>query len=95
MKDRTNEEGIDPVTDKPTEDASVRGELESRDGGKHGAPQARTMIEEILDPENLALGIAPSEGHKASRSRKGYPPSLKLWRDRLADEPDVAGATRA
>jgi len=48
MKDRTNEEGIDPVTDKPAEDASVRGELESRDGGKHGAPQARIMIEEIL-----------------------------------------------
>jgi hypothetical protein len=33
MKGRTDEEGIDPVTDKPAEDASVRGELESRDGG--------------------------------------------------------------
>jgi hypothetical protein len=51
MKDRTNEEGIDPVTDKPTDDARRRGELESRDGGKHGAPQERTMIEDILEPE--------------------------------------------
>ena len=54
MKGRTNEEGDDPVTDKPTDDASVRGELESRCGGKHGTPRERTMIEEILDPENLA-----------------------------------------
>jgi hypothetical protein len=47
MKDRTNEEGIDPVTDKPTDDARRRGALESRDGGKHGDPQERTMIEEM------------------------------------------------
>ena len=53
-KDRTNEEGIDPATDKPTDDAGRRGGLESRGGGKHGAPQERTMIEEILEPENLA-----------------------------------------
>ena len=51
MKDRTNEEGIDPATDKPTDDARRRGELESRGGEKHGAPQERTMIEEILEPE--------------------------------------------
>jgi len=67
MKDRTNEEGIDPVTDKPTDDASVRGELESRDGGKHGAPQERTMIEEILDPENLA------RAWKRVKANKGAP----------------------
>lgn len=54
MKDRTNEEGIDPVTDKPADDARRRGALESRGGGKHGAPQERTMIEAILEPENLA-----------------------------------------
>lgn len=54
MKDRTNEEGIDPATDGPTDDARRRGESESRHGGKHGAPQERTMIEEILQPENLA-----------------------------------------
>ena len=33
MKDRTNEEGIDPVTDGPTDDARRRGESESRHGG--------------------------------------------------------------
>jgi len=67
MKDRTNEEGIDPVTDAPADDASRRGMDESRDGGKHGDPQARTMIEEVLDPENL--GIA----WKQVKSNKGAP----------------------
>ncbi len=50
----TDEEGIDPVTDGPTDDARRRGESESRHGEKHGAPQERTMIDEILEPENLA-----------------------------------------
>ena len=54
MKDQTNEEGIDPATDKPTDDARRRGALESCGGEKHGAPQERTMIEEILEPDNLA-----------------------------------------
>jgi retron-type reverse transcriptase len=54
MKDRTHEEGIDPVTDGPTNNARRRGESECRHGGKHRAPQERTMIEEILEPENLA-----------------------------------------
>ena len=54
MKDRTDEEGIDPVADAPTDDAGRRGMDESRRGGKHGDPRVRTMIEEILDPENLA-----------------------------------------
>jgi RNA-directed DNA polymerase len=67
MKDRTNEEGIDPVTDKPTDDARRRGALESRDGEKHGAPQERTMIEEILEPENL------SEAWKRVKGNKGAP----------------------
>ncbi len=67
MKDRTDEEGIDPVTDKSADNASVRGELESRYGGKHGAPQERTMIEEILDPENLA------EAWKRVEANKGAP----------------------
>ena len=43
--------GSTPPTDKPTDDAGRRGALESRDGGKHGDPQERTMIEEILEPE--------------------------------------------
>ena len=67
MKDRTNEEGIDPVTDKPTDDARRRGALESRDGGKHGAPQERNMIEEILEPENLA------QAWKRVKANKGAP----------------------
>lgn len=54
-KDRTNEEGINPDADKPTEDARRRGKLESRSGGKHGDPQERTMIEDILEPENLSI----------------------------------------
>ena len=67
MKDRTNEEGIDPVTDGPTDDARRRGESEGRHGGKHGAPQERTMIEEILEPENLA------QAWKRVKANKGAP----------------------
>ena len=66
MKDRTNEERIDPVTDAPAEDAGRRGMDESRDGGKHGAPQARTMIEEILDLENLSQAWKRVKGNKGA-----------------------------
>ena len=83
MKDRTNEEGIDPVTDGPTDNARRRGESESCHGEKHGAPQERTLIEEILEtiqwkqPRTrrrhlLALGADPATVHMATRSRKGY-----------------------
>jgi RNA-directed DNA polymerase len=54
MKGRTNEEGIDPAGDKPVDDARWRDELERFGGGKHGSPQERTLIEQILEPENLA-----------------------------------------
>ena len=67
MKGRTDEEGIDPVTDERANDASRRGGLESRNGGKHGTPQERTMIEEILDPENLA------RAWKRVKANKGAP----------------------
>jgi RNA-directed DNA polymerase len=67
MKDRTNEEGIDPVTDGPTDDARRRGESERHCGGKHGAPQERDMIEEILEPENLA------QAWKRVKANKGAP----------------------
>jgi RNA-directed DNA polymerase len=66
MKDRTNEEGIDPATDKPTDDARRRGALESRGGEKHGAPQERTMIEEILEPENLAAAWRRVKANKGA-----------------------------
>ena len=67
MKDRTNEEGIDPATDGPTDNARRRGESESRHGGKHGAPQERTMIEIILEPGNL------SAAWKRVKRNKGAP----------------------
>lgn len=67
MKDRTNEEGIDPVTDAPADNAGRRGMDESCDGGKHGDPQVRTMIEEILDPEITDIAW------KKVRSNKGAP----------------------
>jgi hypothetical protein len=52
MKDRTNEEGIDPVTDKPTDNARRRGELESRDGGSRSAAEtARRATMETLKNE--------------------------------------------
>jgi retron-type reverse transcriptase len=67
MKDRTDEEGIDPATDAPADDAGRRGMDESRREGKHGAPQGRTMIEEILEPENLA------QAWKRVKANKGAP----------------------
>lgn len=67
MKDRTNEEGIDPATDGPTDNARRRGESESHRGGRHGAPQERTMIEEILEPENLA------QAWKRVKANRGAP----------------------
>ena len=67
MKDRTNEEGIDPATDAPADNAGRRGMDESCYGGKHGDPQARTMIEEILDPEITDIAW------KKVRSNKGAP----------------------
>jgi RNA-directed DNA polymerase len=67
VKGRTNEEGSDPATDGPTDNARRRGESESRHGGKHGAPQERTMIEEILEPENLA------QAWKRVKANKGAP----------------------
>lgn len=67
MKDRTNEEGIDPAANAPADDAGRRGMDESCRGGKHGDPQERTMIEEILDPENLA------EAWQRVKANKGAP----------------------
>jgi len=65
MKDRTNEEGINPAMDKRTEDAGGRGELESQRGEKHGVPQERTLVEQILEPQNL------SEAWKRVKRNKG------------------------
>lgn len=76
MKDRTDEEEFDPVMDAPAacppklqrrrKDAGRRGMDESQHGGKHGVPQARTMIEEILDPENLAAAWQRVKGNRGA-----------------------------
>ena len=63
---KKDEEGIDPVTDEPADDARVRGELESRGGGKHGIPRERTMIEAILVPENLAMAWQRVKANKGA-----------------------------
>ena len=55
MKDQTNEEGVNLMTNGLTENARRRGKPESCHDGKHGPPQERTMIEDILEPENLSL----------------------------------------
>lgn len=67
MKDRTNEGRNDPVTDGPAENAGRRGESESCHGRTHGSSQGRNMIEEILEPENLA------QAWKRVRRNKGGP----------------------
>jgi RNA-directed DNA polymerase len=66
-KGRTKEEGIDPVPDGEADEARRRGESESRRGEKNGAPQERTMIEEILEPGNL------SKAWKCVKRNKGAP----------------------
>ena len=71
MKGRTDEEGIDPEADEWTDDASWRGELEGCRGGKHGAPHSRTMIEEVLDPQNLAAAWKRVKANKGSAGVDG------------------------
>ena len=67
MKGRTNEEGSDPVRDKRADDAGGLGQLECQGGAKNGAPRKRNMIEEILEPENLAAAW------KRVKANKGAP----------------------
>lgn len=76
MKGRTNEEGIDPVKDGNADETGWRGKSEGRHGGKHGAPQERTRIEEILEPENLArawTATARKRTEMAKPSRRAGP----------------------
>ena len=53
------------MMDKPANTARERGELESRHGEKNSSPQEQTMIEQILDRENLA------EAWKRVKANKG------------------------
>ncbi len=71
MKDRTNEEGFDPAEDSQVNTASLRDSVESLRGGKHGSPQARTMIEEILEPENLARAWKRVKANKGAAGIDG------------------------
>jgi RNA-directed DNA polymerase len=61
MKGRTNEEGIDPATDKPTDDARRRGELESRDGGSRSEAETAS--------HRLPGGRAQPGNHGAPQER--------------------------
>ena len=67
MKGRTNEEGSDPVRDNRADDAGGLGQLECQGGAKNGTPRKRNMIEEILEPENLAAAW------KRVKANKGAP----------------------
>ena len=52
-KGRTEQEHSDPMTDTTTSDASRRGDGEGGHHGMKGRAQEQTMIEQVLDPENL------------------------------------------
>ena len=53
MKGQTEQELSDPVEDIATEDAGRQGSDECRHGGKHGKVQEQTMMEQVLNTENL------------------------------------------
>lgn len=67
MKGQTNKEGSDLVEDIQADTARRRGEDESRHDGKHGDPQEKTKMEQILAPGNLA------EAWKRVKANKGAP----------------------
>ena len=65
MKDQTDEEGIDRVSDSQTVKASRPGRTESRNDGKHGSLREQTTMDAVLDPTNL------DQAWKRVRSNKG------------------------
>lgn len=67
MKDQTNKEGSDRVEDIQADTASWRGKGERRRDGKNGDPQEKTMMEQILAPDNLAAAW------KRVKANKGAP----------------------
>jgi len=73
MKDRTDEEGFDPVADAPADDAGRRGMDGSRRGGKHGDPRARDGIEAIIASENCALAWTAPAAIAATETREAIP----------------------
>ena len=77
MKGRTNEEGIDPAGDESVDDAGRRDGLEGSGGGKHGAPQVRNMIEEILDPGPVVVANVVAAEHGGPLGRENDPPGYR------------------
>ena len=67
VKGRTDEESNDPAMDARADQASRRGERKRQRGGKHGGSQERTMMEQVLAPENL------TRAWKRVRANKGAP----------------------
>src|SRR6516164_2455015 len=67
VKGRTDKESNDPAPDKRADEASRRGELKCRRGEKHRGSQERSMMEQILSPENLRLAW------KRVRANRGAP----------------------
>ena len=53
MKGQTEQERSDPVEDTVPVDARRPGSREGLSGGKHGNVQEQTMMEQVLDAENL------------------------------------------
>ena len=71
MKGRTDEEGNDPVTDGTIDQASGRDGTESCDSGKHGCPQARNLMEAVLEPGNLSRAWKQVKANKGSAGIDG------------------------
>ena len=67
VKGQTDKESNDPAQDAPADKASRRGERKCRRGEKHGSSQERTMMEQVLAPENL------TQAWKRVRANKGAP----------------------
>ena len=73
MKDRTNEEPLDPAPgERARQRQTAQGPASARCGGKHGeAPvETDTWMEQVLDPANLQARLETGEGetraHRAS-----------------------------
>src|SRR5690606_13745840 len=67
MKDRTEEELPDPAKDMPDAQARRPASHESLRGEKHEGVQERTLMEQVLAPENLNLAW------KRVKANKGAP----------------------
>ena len=67
MKGRTDEESNNPVRDAQADEASRPGERKRPHGEKHRGSQERSMMEQILDRENL------TRAWKRVRANKGAP----------------------